>query len=118
MPDVVVNNAGIGHAGGFLNTPPEQWDRVLDVNLGGVVNECRAFATRLVDRGTGGHIIKVASMAAYAPLGTMSADCTSTAAVYMFPDCLRAELATAGVGLTTICPGVLDTNIVDRRPLA
>ncbi|MET0701364.1 MAG: SDR family oxidoreductase [Mycobacterium sp.] len=112
VPDVVVNNAGIGQAGRFLDTPADQWDRVLDINLGGVVNGCRAFARRLVDRGTGGHIVNVSSMAAYAPLHSMNAYCTSKAAVYMFSDCLRAELDAAGVGLTTICPGVIDTNIV------
>jgi NAD(P)-dependent dehydrogenase (short-subunit alcohol dehydrogenase family)/pimeloyl-ACP methyl ester carboxylesterase len=112
VPDIVVNNAGIGHAGGFLDTPPEQWDRVLDVNLGGVVNGCRAFARRLVEHGTGGHIVNIASMAAYSPQAMMSAYCTSKAAVYMFGDCLRAELDAAGVGLTTVCPGVIDTNIV------
>ncbi|GAB7069577.1 SDR family oxidoreductase [Mycobacterium hodleri] len=112
VPDVVVNNAGIGHAGSFLDTPAEQWDRVLEVNLGGVVNGCRAFASRLVERGTGGHVVNVSSMAAYAPLQAMNAYCTSKAAVYMFSDCLRAELDAAGVGLTTICPGVIDTNIV------
>ena len=85
---------------------------MLDVNLGGVVNGCRAFGKRLVERGTGGHIVNVASMAAYAPLQSMNAYCTSKAAVYMFSDCLRAELDAAGVGLTTICPGVIDTNIV------
>ena len=113
VPDVVVNNAGVGQAGRFLDTPPEQWDRVLDINLGGVVNGCRAFARRLVERGTGGHIVNVSSMAAYAPLHSMNAYCTSKAAVYMFSDCLRAELDAAGVGLTTICPGVIDTNIVN-----
>ena len=112
VPDIVVNNAGIGQAGAFLDTPPAQWDRVLDINLGGVVNGCRAFAKRLVERGTGGHIVNVASMAAYLPLQEMNAYCTSKAAVYMFSDCLRAELDPAGVGLTTICPGVVDTNIV------
>lgn len=112
VPDIVVNNAGIGQAGSFLDTPAEQWDRVLDVNLGGVVNGCRAFARRLVDRGTGGHVVNVSSMAAYAPLQSMNAYCTSKAAVYMFSDCLRAELSAAGIGLTTVCPGVIDTNIV------
>lgn len=112
VPDVVVNNAGIGQAGDFLDTPAEQFDRVLDVNLGGVVNGCRAFAGRLVDRGTGGHIVNVASMAAYAPLQGMNAYCTSKSAVFMFSDCLRAELSSAGIGLTTICPGVVDTDIV------
>ncbi|OBJ01703.1 short chain dehydrogenase [Mycobacterium sp. 1482292.6] len=113
VPDIVVNNAGIGQAGGFLDTPPEQFDRVLDVNLGGVVNGCRAFARRMVERGTGGYIVNVSSMAAYAPLQSLSAYCTSKAATFMFSDCLRAELDAAGVGLTTICPGVIDTNIIN-----
>ena len=112
VPDVVVNNAGIGVAGSFLDTPAEQFDRVIDVNLGGVINGCRAFAGRLVQRGTGGHIVNVASMAAYAPLSSLNAYCTSKAAVYMFSDCLRAELDTAGIGLTTVCPGLINTNIV------
>jgi len=112
VPDIVVNNAGIAQAGAFLDTPPEQWDRVLDINLGGVVNGCRAFAQRLVDRGTGGHIVNVASAASFAPLVSLNAYCTSKAAVYMFSDCLRAELDAAGIGLTTICPGPIDTNIV------
>jgi NAD(P)-dependent dehydrogenase (short-subunit alcohol dehydrogenase family)/pimeloyl-ACP methyl ester carboxylesterase len=113
VPDIVVNNAGIGHAGGFLDTPAEQFDRVLDVNFGGVVNGCRSFGRRLVERGTGGHIVNVASMAAYAPMQSLSAYCSSKAATYMFSDCLRAELDAAGIGLTTICPGVVNTNIID-----
>jgi NAD(P)-dependent dehydrogenase (short-subunit alcohol dehydrogenase family)/pimeloyl-ACP methyl ester carboxylesterase len=113
LPDVVVNNAGIGQAGDFLDTPAEQFDRVLDVNLGGVVNGCRSFGRRLVERGTGGHIVNVSSMAAYAPLQSLNAYCTSKAATYMFSDCLRAELDSAGVGLTTICPGLIDTNIIN-----
>lgn len=112
VPDVVVNNAGVGHGGEFLDTPADQWERVLDINLGGVVNGCRAFGKRLVERGTGGHIVNVASMAAYSPSKSLNAYCTSKAAVFMFSDCLRAELDGAGVGLTTICPGVTDTNIV------
>lgn len=112
VPDIVVNNAGVGQAGRFLDTPRDQWDHVLDVNLGGVVNGCRAFAARLVERGTGGHIVNVASMASYAPLQSLNAYCTSKAAVYMFSDCLRAELDDAGIGLTTICPSTVDTNIV------
>ena len=113
VPDTVVNNAGIGQAGRFLDTPPEEFDRVLDINLGGVVNGCRSFGRRLVERGTGGHIVNVASAAAYSPLQSLNAYCTSKAAAYMFSDCLRAELDAAGVGLTTICPGVINTNIIN-----
>ncbi|OBF87160.1 short chain dehydrogenase [Mycobacterium sp. 852002-51163_SCH5372311] len=114
LPDIVVNNAGIGQAGRFLDTPADQFDRVLEVNLGGVVNGCRSFAQRLVERGTGGYIVNVSSMAAYAPLQSLSAYCTAKAASFMFSDCLRAELDFAGVGLTTICPGVINTNIISN----
>jgi len=62
VPDIVVNNAGVGQAGLFLDTPREEFDRVLDINFGGVVNCCRSFGRRLVDRGTGGHIVNVASI--------------------------------------------------------
>ena len=112
VPDIVVNNAGVGHTGMFLDTPREEYDRVLDINFGGVVNGCRSFGRRLVDRGTGGHIVNVSSMAAYSPQQSMNAYATSKAAVFMFGDCLRAELDQAGIGLTTICPGVIDTDIV------
>jgi NAD(P)-dependent dehydrogenase (short-subunit alcohol dehydrogenase family) len=112
VPDIVINNAGVGQAGLFLDTPREEFDRVLDINFGGVVNCCRSFGRRLVDRGTGGHIVNVSSMAAYSPQQSMNAYSTSKAAVFMFGDCLRAELDAAGVGLTTVCPGVIDTNIV------
>jgi NAD(P)-dependent dehydrogenase (short-subunit alcohol dehydrogenase family)/pimeloyl-ACP methyl ester carboxylesterase len=112
VPDIVVNNAGVGQAGLFLDTPREEYDRVLAINFGGVVNCCRSFGRRLVDRGTGGHIVNISSMAAYSPQQSMNAYATSKAAVFMFGDCLRAELDNAGVGLTTVCPGVINTNIV------
>ncbi|OBF94946.1 short chain dehydrogenase [Mycobacterium sp. 852002-51152_SCH6134967] len=112
VPDVVVNNAGVGHAGMFFDTPREEYDRVLAINFGGVVNCCRAFGRRMVDRGLGGHVVNISSMAAYSPQQSMNAYATSKAAVFMFGDCLRAELDQAGVGLTTVCPGVIDTNIV------
>ncbi len=112
VPDIAVNNAGVGHAGLFLDTPRDEYDRVLAINFGGVVNCCRSFGRRLVDRGTGGHIVNISSMAAYSPQQSMNAYATSKAAVFMFGDCLRAELDQAGVGLTTVCPGVINTNIV------
>ncbi|MCT7660229.1 SDR family oxidoreductase [Mycobacterium deserti] len=112
VPDIVVNNAGVGQAGLFLDTPREEYDRVLAINFGGVVNCCRSFGRRLVDRGLGGHIVNISSMAAYSPQQSMNAYATSKAAVFMFGDCLRAELDRAGVGLTTVCPGVINTNIV------
>ena len=93
MPDVLVNNAGIGHSGTFLQTTEKEWQRVLDVNLWGVIHGCRAFGALMVERGRGGHIVNLASAAAYLPSKVLAAYATSKAAVLMLSDCLRAELA-------------------------
>lgn len=112
VPDVLVNNAGVGQAGRFLATPSAEFRRVLDVNLYGVVNGCRAFAPSMTRQGLGGHIVNVSSMAAYSPQQGLSAYATSKSGVFMFSDCLRAELAPSGVNVSTICPGVVHTNII------
>lgn len=111
VPDFVVNNAGVGHSGTFLETTPEEWRRVLDVNLWGVIHGCRAFGALMVERGEGGHIVNLASAAAYLPAKALAAYATSKAAVFMLSDCLRAELTESGIGVSTICPGIVNTNI-------
>ncbi|MFJ8041982.1 SDR family oxidoreductase [Kitasatospora sp. NPDC096147] len=111
VPDVLVNNAGIGHSGTFLQTTEQEWQRVLDVNLWGVIHGCRAFGTLMAERGHGGHIVNLASAAAYLPSKALAAYATSKAAVKMLSDCLRAELASSGVGVSAICPGLVNTNI-------
>jgi NAD(P)-dependent dehydrogenase (short-subunit alcohol dehydrogenase family)/pimeloyl-ACP methyl ester carboxylesterase len=111
VPDVVVNNAGIGHSGTFLATTVDEWRRVLDVNLWGVIHGCREFGARMVERGEGGHIVNVASAAAWLPAKDLAAYSTSKAAVAMLSDCLRPEVGAHGIGVSTICPGLIDTNI-------
>jgi NAD(P)-dependent dehydrogenase (short-subunit alcohol dehydrogenase family)/pimeloyl-ACP methyl ester carboxylesterase len=111
VPDVVVNNAGIGIAGSFLNTDFADWRRVLDINLMGVVHGCRLFARAMVDRGEGGHIVNTASMAAFTPNKVLPAYSTAKAGVLMASECLRAELVPYGIGVTAVCPGVIATNI-------
>ncbi|MEV4611206.1 SDR family oxidoreductase [Kitasatospora sp. NPDC049258] len=111
VPDVVVNNAGIGHSGTFLQTTEKEWQRVLDVNLWGVIHGCRAFGALMVERGEGGHIVNLASAAAYLPSKLLAAYATSKAGVLMLSDCLRAELAPHRIGVSAICPGIVNTNI-------
>ncbi|WP_441343061.1 SDR family oxidoreductase [Nocardia sp.] len=112
VPDILINNAGIGQAGDFFDTPAAEFDRVLNINLYGVVNGCRAFGKAMSERGLGGHIVNLSSMAAYTPQRGFSAYSTSKSAVFMFSDCLRAELAGKNIGVHTICPGIVHTNIV------
>ncbi|CAL9494328.1 SDR family oxidoreductase [Streptomyces sp. enrichment culture] len=109
--DVLVNNAGIGLSGSFFDTSPEDWKKVLDVNLWGVIHGCRLFGRQMAERGQGGHIVNTASAAAFQPSRALPAYSTSKAAVLMLSECLRAELAGQGIGVSAICPGLVNTNI-------
>ncbi|MDT7842596.1 SDR family oxidoreductase [Streptomyces justiciae] len=116
--DVLVNNAGIGLAGSFFDTTPEDWKKVLDVNLWGVIHGCRLFGKQMAERGQGGHIVNTASAAAYQPSKALPAYSTSKAAVLMLSECLRAELAGQGIGVSAICPGFVNTNITSTARFA
>ncbi|MFH8514048.1 SDR family oxidoreductase [Streptomyces gelaticus] len=109
--DVLVNNAGIGLSGSFLDTTSEDWKNVLDVNLWGVIHGCRIFGRQMAERGQGGHIVNTASAAAYQPSRALPAYSTSKAAVLMLSECLRAEFAERSIGVSAICPGIVNTNI-------
>ncbi|WP_328670173.1 SDR family oxidoreductase [Streptomyces sp. NBC_00328] len=109
--DVLVNNAGIGLSGSFFDTTAEDWRKVLDVNLWGVIHGCRLFGKQMAERGQGGHIVNTASAAAYQPSKALPAYSTSKAAVLMLSECLRAELAGQDIGVSAVCPGFVNTNI-------
>lgn len=116
--DVLVNNAGIGLSGSFFDTTPEDWKKVLDVNLWGVIHGCRLFGKQMTERGQGGHIVNTASAAAYQPSKALPAYSTSKAAVLMLSECLRAELAGQDIGVTAICPGFVNTSITSTAHFA
>lgn len=111
-PHVLVNNAGVGMTGRFLDTAPADWEWILGVNLHGVINGCRAFGGPMVAAGRG-HVVNVSSGLAYTPTATEPAYGTSKAAVLHLSRCLRFDWAPAGVGVTAVCPGVIDTPIVE-----
>ncbi|MHB8466941.1 MAG: SDR family oxidoreductase [Acidimicrobiales bacterium] len=111
VPDIVINNAGIALAGSMLDMTADDWDRILGVNLLGVIHGCRLFGKAMVERGEGGHIVNVASAAAFGPTPTITAYGTTKAAVLQLSRSMRAELAPHGVGVTAICPGFSSTNI-------
>ncbi len=110
-PDIMVNNAGIGMGGPFLKTGVGDWERVLAINVWGVIHGSRLIAQQMVERGQGGHLVNVASAAAWSPSVVYPAYATSKAAVLMLTECLRAELGREDIGVTAICPGFIDTDI-------
>lgn len=116
-PDVLVNNAGIVVGGSFLDHTAEDWERQLGPNLMGVIHGCRVFAPLMVARGQGGHIVNVSSVAAFGPCAIAPSYCVSKAGVRMLSECLRIELAPHGIGVTIICPGLINTNIGDAGTL-
>ncbi|ANH95469.1 short chain dehydrogenase [Streptomyces sp. SAT1] len=116
--DVLVNNAGIGLSGSFFDHTAEDWRRVLDVNLWGVIHGCRLFGKQMAERGQGGHIVNISSAAGYQPSRALPAYSTSKAAVLMLSECLRAELAGQGIGVTAICPGFVNTDITSTTHFA
>ncbi|EFV14989.1 SDR family oxidoreductase [Segniliparus rugosus] len=118
VPDVVVNNAGIGFGGLIVDATEAQIDKLLGINLRGVISGSKLFGKHMALRGLGGHIVNLSSMAAYSPQKGIGLYATSKAAVFMFSDVLRAELHAAGIGVSTICPGIVDTNIIRTTQIA
>ena len=111
--DIAVNNAGVGVGGPFLETSDDDWDWLMGINLDGVAYGCRAFGRGMVER-RHGHVVNIASMAAFTVTRDMAAYCASKAAVLALSRCLRADWAGAGVGVSAICPGVINTPIASR----
>lgn len=109
--DLVVNNAGIGVGGVPLgDNSMTDWERVLGVNLWGVVYGCDVFVPRLRQIGRGG-VINVSSGAGFAALPLMSAYNVTKAGVLALSETLAAELAGSGVRVSVLCPAFVRTNI-------
>lgn len=111
--DVVVNNAGVAVGGMFLDTTLDDWDWILGVNLRGVVHGCHFFAPKMVERGSGGHIVNISSILGIFPAPQVTAYVASKFAVLGFSQSLRVELEPHRIGVTAICPGMINTAIID-----
>lgn len=115
--DIVMNNAGVGLGGGLLETSLEDWRWIVDINLFGVVHGVHCFVPAMVKRGRGGHVVNVASMAGYVAGSLLPAYTTTKFAVVGLSESLREELAPHRIGVTAICPGVINTGIVQASRL-
>lgn len=116
-PAILVNNAGIAVGAHFLDTSGENWERIIAINLMGVIHCCRAFIPAMVASGEPGHIVNVSSMLGYMGARGVSAYCTTKFGVLGFGESLRAELCDHGIGVSTICPGMIRTNIIANGEL-
>ncbi len=109
---VLVNNAGVMDLGGFVETSVAQWQREIDIDLMSVIYGSKVFAQQMIDNGVPGHIVNLSSAGAYFPSPLEPAYGVAKSAVLMASQSLRVELRRHGIGVSTICPGAIRTNLL------
>lgn len=102
--DMLINGAGVNHAGTYLDVGDDDWDRVIDSNLKAVHWGCQAFGRAMADAG-GGAILNIGSVSAHLPLSRVFAYSASKAAVINLTQNVARELAPRGVRVNALCPG-------------
>lgn len=107
--DLLINNAGITILGAFADQSRADVDRIVDVNLKGVLHGCRAFLPQLDARR--GHVVNVSSLAGRVAFPYQSTYCATKFAVRGFTASLRMELA-GRVGVTAVLPGTVATRLL------
>jgi NAD(P)-dependent dehydrogenase (short-subunit alcohol dehydrogenase family) len=111
--DLVFNNAGIAVGGMTEELTLDHWNRTIDVNLRGVIHGVRAAYPIMLEQ-RGGHILNTASLAGLVPAPLMLPYTTTKHAVVGMSLALRAEAAGRGVRVSVICPGFVDTPLLDN----
>lgn len=118
--DILCNNAGVATFGSMLDATQSDWDFTMGVNVWGVVNGVQTFVPRMIERGEGGYVVNTASMAGLIGMEYLGVYCTSKFAVVGMTESLARELRSAAIGVSLLCPMVVDTpinqNSVRMRP--
>ncbi|WP_454789635.1 SDR family oxidoreductase [Mycolicibacterium lutetiense] len=107
--DALVNNAGIMPTGNFTDEADDMTDRMIAINLCGVLYGSKLAALRMAGRG--GHIVNVASLAGVSAFPGLATYCATKHAVVGFSETLHLELAANGIGVTAVLPGVVHTEL-------
>jgi NAD(P)-dependent dehydrogenase (short-subunit alcohol dehydrogenase family) len=115
--DILMNNAGVAIGGPFLSTSLEDWNWILGINTLGVVHGCHFFVPKMVQRGKGGHVINISSAAGYSASSALAAYNATKFSVLGLSEALWEELRPHGIGVTAVCPGLIDTPITRNARL-
>lgn len=109
--NILINNAGITLQKNFSTHSLEDWDRMMGINLWGVIHGCHVFDAALHEANTA-HVVNLSSMSAFLGLPGQSSYCATKAGVQLLTDCLWAEWGTTGIGVTSVHPGAIRTNMI------
>ncbi|MDZ7316434.1 MAG: SDR family oxidoreductase [candidate division KSB1 bacterium] len=112
--DVLVNNAGVAHFKKIIETSPEEWDEMMDVNLKAAFLCTRAVLPSMMDRGEG-HIVNIVSVAGMQPYYKSGGYCASKYGLLGFTEVLRLETRKYGIKVTAVAPGATLTDIWGDR---
>jgi NAD(P)-dependent dehydrogenase (short-subunit alcohol dehydrogenase family) len=117
---IVCNNAGVATFGEVADATHADWEYTMSVNFWGVVHGVEAFLPLLLAQGAGGHIVNTASMAGLVGMRWLGVYCASKFAVVGLSEALHRELADRGIGVSVLCPMIVQTSInensVRNRP--
>jgi len=108
---VLCANAGVGDIGYLKDTTYDDWDWIMSVTLGGVVNAVTTFLPRILRHGEAGHVLATSSMAGLVPVNHGGVYSVAKSAVVGMMEALRMELTDSPVGVSVLCPGMTRTNI-------
>ncbi|WP_035219102.1 SDR family oxidoreductase [Desulfatibacillum aliphaticivorans] len=111
--DILVNNAGVALFAQPQDYTMEDWRRIIDVNLWGVINGIQCFMPEMVKKGRGGHIVNVSSTAGLFGLPWHLAYCASKHGVVGISEVLKYDLHKHGIKVTVVCPGAVNTGILE-----
>ena len=109
---ILCNNAGVASGGPVDQLTYDDWDWVLGVNLHGVINGITTFASRIKRHGEGGHIVNTSSILGHRAGANQAIYSASKYAVLAISEAAREDLAPYDIGVSALCPGLIDTNII------
>ena len=110
--DVVFSNAGIVVAGPIAQMTHEDWRWTIDIDLWGSIHAVEAFLPRLLEQGKGGHIAFTASFAGLIPNVGLGTYCVAKYGVVALAETLAREVKNNGIGVSVLCPMVVETKLV------
>jgi NAD(P)-dependent dehydrogenase (short-subunit alcohol dehydrogenase family) len=113
---ILMSNAGVFLGGPTQDATYDDWDFVLGINLGGVVNSVRTFIPRMIAQNEGGHIVLTSSINGLFASGGAGVYTASKFAVTGLGECLRMNLAAHNIGVSILCPGAVATGLFETTP--
>lgn len=110
IPDILINNAGLVRGlNKIWESSPEEWNEVIDTNVKGILNVCRALVPQMVERDSG-HIINIGSIAGHQSYPGGGVYCATKHAVTALTDVLRQELVATPLRVSLVSPGMVHTE--------